>query len=139
MNELRLIDDLIRDEKESLTLYQDTVGKWTIGIGRNLSDRGISKDESRYLLKNDINNTYSALNHFLPIWKDLDEVRQRALFNMGFNLGIAKLLRFRKMIAALEIKDWNEAANQAKDSDWYKQVGKRAERIVHMISTGVDP
>lgn len=139
MNILQLIDDLIRDEGEQLKPYQDTVGKWTIGVGRNLTDRGISKEESRLFLQHDIDDHIKALDHFLPWWKNLDDVRQRALANMCFNLGIAGLLGFKNMLTALQAGEWNEAGNQAKNSRWYNQVGKRAERIVFMIKTGIDP
>ena len=49
-----LMEDLVRDEGLRLELYQDSVGKWTIGVGRNLDDVGISEDEAMYLLRNDI-------------------------------------------------------------------------------------
>ncbi len=146
MNELQLIADLVRDEGEKLRPYKDTVDKWTIGVGRNLTDRGISPQESRMLLQNDLSIVYRSLTTLLPWWKELDEVRQRALCNMCFNLGIAGLLRFKKMLKALETKNWDEAANQAKYEDpeakkfskWFTQVGPRAIRIVHMLQTGKD-
>jgi hypothetical protein len=34
------------------------------------------------------------------------------------------------MKAALEKGDWKEAAKEGRDSKWYKQVTKRAERLM---------
>jgi lysozyme len=141
VNTLRAIDDLIRDEGERLSPYFDNAvpPRMTIGVGRNLTDRGISKEESRYLLQNDIDSHSQALDRFLPWWTTLDEVRQRALFNMCFNLGIAGLLGFKNMLEALQHKDWAGVSRHARSSTWFAQVGLRAVRIVYMFETGKDP
>lgn len=49
-----LKDMLIRHEGLKLKPYRDTVGKLTIGAGRNLNDLGISEREAMFLLDNDI-------------------------------------------------------------------------------------
>jgi lysozyme len=45
---------LIKHEGIRFTPYKCSMGRWTIGIGRNLSDKGITKEEALYLLDNDI-------------------------------------------------------------------------------------
>ncbi len=97
-------DQLIRDEKEVLHAYQDSLGFWTIGIGRMIDHRkggGITQAESLYLLDNDIRKIRDGLLDELPWLDELDEIRFWALVNMAFNLGIPgdRALRLSKQIA----------------------------------------
>jgi lysozyme len=121
-----LIEQLIVHEGLVLEPYECTAGKLTIGVGRNLEDRGISVDEAHYLLKNDIEIVERELLEAQPLVSMLDAVRQRVLVDMGFNLGIPTLMKFQKMWDAIEDEDWVEAAGQMLDSRWAHQVGRRA-------------
>lgn len=132
----QLKQDLMRDEGTRLKLYKDSVGKLTIGTGRNLDDVGITADEAAYLLNNDIANVTQTLNKAFPWWAALSESRQRALANMTFNMGFSKLLGFRQMLAALQSGDYMEASKQALDSEWARQVGDRAHRIALQFVNG---
>lgn len=131
----KLTKQLIRDEGLRLKPYHDTVGKLTIGVGRNLDDNGITEDEASYLLQNDIAVSKRELSAY-GWFNRLDEVRQGAIINMHFNLGLPRLLTFRKMIAALECGNYTKAANEALDSRWANQVGQRAVRLARQIKTG---
>lgn len=134
MKELKL--DLMRDEGLELKPYTDTVGKTTIGFGRNLSDVGITKDEAMSMLDHDVDGVVADLDRSLPWWRDMDEGPRRAICNMCFNLGIRRLLGFKKMLAMLEAGEYHTAAHEALDSRWAKQVGDRAERIADLIRCG---
>lgn len=136
MNTDMLLSDLKRDEGLVLKPYRDTVGKLTIGIGRNLDDVGINENEALYLAKDDIFKVTSALDVALPWWRTMSEPRQRALANMAFNLGVKGLMGFRKALAALQDGDYAKAADEFLDSTWRKQVGNRAVRITDMIRGG---
>ena len=129
---MTLIDDLMRDEGLRLKPYRDTVGKLTIGFGRNLDDQGITEGEAETLLQNDIGRTLVELDRAFPWWIGLPEPVQRALGNMAFNLGLTRLRTFRLMLAGLERGDWEEAAKQALDSRWATQVRNRATRIADL-------
>lgn len=136
MDRLKLKAELIRDEGNRLEAYRDSVGLWTIGVGHCLGvqrrmDR-INHDESDALLDMDIRDAEARVN---KMGLGLDDVRQRALINMSFNLG-DRLLAFKKLIEALKTKDWQTAAAEAKSSKWYKQVGPRAERIAALLEKG---
>ena len=131
-----LEDQLIDHEGLELKPYQCTADKLTIGVGRNIEDRGITEDEARYLLKNDIKIVEDELLEKKPVVAGLDAVRQRVLVDMGFNLGIPTLLKFQNMGAAIEEEDFERAAEEAMDSRWAKQVGRRAERLCQAMSTG---
>ena len=131
-----LEDQLIDHECLELKPYQCTADKLTIGVGRNIEDRGITEDEARYLLKNDIKIVEDELLEKKPVVAGLDAVRQRVLVDMGFNLGIPTLLKFQNMWAAIEDEDFQTAADEAMDSRWAKQVGRRAERLCQAMATG---
>lgn len=127
-----LAADLRRDEGERLKPYRDTVGKLTIGVGRNLDDRGITAEESAYLLGNDIAETIAELDAACPWWRSQPEPVRRGMANMMFNLGRSRFLGFRNMLAALERGDYDRAAREALDSLWATQVGSRAGRIADL-------
>ena len=131
-----LEDQLIDHEGLELKPYQCTADKLTIGVGRNIEDRGITEDEARYLLKNDVKIVEDELLEKKPVVAGLDSVRQRVLVDMGFNLGIPTLLKFQNMWAAIEEEDFERAAEEAMDSRWAKQVGRRAERLCQAMATG---
>jgi lysozyme len=126
-------------EGERLKPYRCTAGKLTIGVGRNLEDRGISREESAMLLANDIANEERELLRALPWVAKLDEVRQRVLLDMSFNLGLVGLLGFKRTLSTIEAGDYQAAATMMLDSKWAKQVGQRAERLSRMMATGKDP
>jgi lysozyme len=131
----KLISMLKRHEGRRLKPYLCTADKLTIGYGRNLDDNGISEDEALYLLQNDIDACYSELNVF-NWFQELDQVRQQALVDMRFNLGLPRFLSFKKMIARLIAKEYSQAAEEIINSLYAKQVGDRANEIAYMIERG---
>lgn len=135
----KMTAQLVLHEGLRLRPYKDTVGKTTIGVGRNLDDRGITEQEAYYLLENDIGQCISQLNNNLFWFKDLDEVRARVLVDMCFNLGIGRLLKFRRTLASIEAGNYQTAAGEMLQSAWATQVGQRAKRLSRMMRTGIDP
>ena len=136
MNRVQLIEELKRDEGVVLTLYKCSAGKNTIGVGRNVDDRGITEDESDYLLGNDIDLCVDELENNFTWYKNLSDARQRVLVNMCFNLGLTRLLGFKKFLAALEAEDWDRAAEEMLDSKWAVQVGPRSTRLRDLLLEG---
>ena len=121
-----LVRDLKRDEGVKLKPYKCTAGKLTIGVGRNLEDVGITDDESDMLLKNDLKRVVGELTTTLKWFYAAPFDVQLGLVNMCFNLGLPRLRGFNKMLAALERGDYTEAATEALESHWARQVGNRA-------------
>lgn len=122
--------------------YQDSLGVWTIGVGRNIDNRfgkGLSNDEINYLLNNDIAQCTSQLENFN--WYDIqDQVRKEVLIELCFNMGLPNLLLFNKMIASLSQKDYHEATVNLLHSKWATQVQKsRIESIVYRLVHGEYP
>ena len=125
----KLKDQLILHEGLELKSYQCSAGYLTIGVGRNVEELGITEDEARYLLDNDILRVTKELDSAMPWWRNLSEVRQRVVVDMVFNLGLSRFLNFKNAINAMQEEDWDEAAAQMLDSRWADQVGQRAHRL----------
>lgn len=135
MNHDDLLADLKRDEGLRLDLYSDTEGNLTGGYGHNFDDMGLSEAASLFILNEDKAIAIAELDRELPWWRNLPPLAQRGLANMSFNLGMPRLLKFRKMIAALKAGDFDAAATEALNSKWRRQVGDRAERIAALYRT----
>jgi lysozyme len=119
-------------------VYLDTEGIETIGVGRNLRDRGLSKSEIDYLLDSDIRICIKELSGSFPWFKELDTVRKRVLVDMMFNLGMPRLKSFVNMLSAIEKEDWAEASSEMLNSVWAEQVGNRSARLSEMMASGED-
>lgn len=132
----KLLAELERDEGLRLKPYKDTVGKLTIGIGRNLDDVGITHGEAYLLLANDVARTYADLVKRAPWFEKLDDVRQRVLLNMAFNLGTEGLMKFTTTLTYIRAGNYKEAAKAMLNSKWAGQVGQRAVRLAKMMETG---
>lgn len=138
MDLVKLRAQLIVDEDLRLRPYVDSVGKLTIGVGRNLTDVGISKIEAMEMMENDIERAREFLSRYDWDPVNMNDVRQRVLTNMMFNMGPTKFSGFRKMISAVYNGDWDSAADEMLDSLWARQVGLRAHRLANQMRTGND-
>ncbi len=130
-------------EGERLRPYRDTIGKLTIGIGRNLDDTGITRDEADYLLIADILRSERDLDEHLPWWRMLDPIRRRVLVDMCFNMGIGTpggrgLRSFVNTLEHIRMGRYHEAADGMLRSRWSDQVGARSERLAEMMRSGQD-
>ena len=132
----KLIEQLKRHEGIELKPYQDTVGKWTIGVGRNLDDIGISEQEAEMLLLNDIKEAERQLITTMPWTQELDEVRFSALLNFVFNVGIGTASKFVNAMGLLKDEKYDMAADEFLQSKWARQVGNRAIEVTDQIRTG---
>lgn len=131
----KIEQQLIRDEGLRLKLYKDSLGIASIGVGRNLDHNGIRESEARLMLRNDVN---AAINdcRSLSCFSRLNEPRQAVLVNLMFNIGLARLRGFKKMLAALDDMDYATASAEMLDSLWAKQVGPRALRLSEQMKKG---
>ena len=120
---------LVVDEGRKKFPYHCSAGKLTIGIGRNLEDRGLRDDEIDLMLKNDILEAEQIAKELVPNYNMLNDERKAVVINMAFNLGKTRLAGFKNTLAAINTGKYEEAAKGMRTSLWYTQVGKRAERL----------
>lgn len=138
MNRTRFRILIIGHEGLRYKAYTDTVGKVTVGVGRNLTDVGLGSKEVELLLDNDITRVWRECVINFDFFGSLDEVRQHVLMDMCFNIGISGLHLFRKMLKALSARNFDRAATEMLDSKWAKQVGEgRSGTLANMMRTGI--
>lgn len=125
------IDEGVRNKP-----YRDTVGKWTIGVGRNLDDVGVSEDEIALMLKNDIARADKGARSIVLSFDHLSDARKAVLVNMCLNMGVTRLSGFVNMLGAIHEGKFDEAANQMLASKWAQQVGNRAVRLAKAMREG---
>jgi lysozyme len=112
--------------------YMDTTGHLTIGVGHNLS-KPISHRAAMLILEDDIADAKNDCLHAFPWFVELNEQRQAVIINMCFNLGLSRLKKFAGMLKAIELGDYDKAADEMLDSLWTKQVGKRAVELAAIM------
>ena len=134
-----IIEMLRKHEGVETHAYTDTVGKTTIGVGRNIDANqglGLSDSEIDFLLANDVKRVDDELLNTFSWYKTVAPARKDAMMDMCFNMGLPRLKKFKKALAAMAMGDYNEAAIEFLDSRWSSQVGQRAITITDMIRSG---
>lgn len=130
-------EQLRRHEGYRRKPYSDTVGKITIGIGRNLTDVGLLGDEIEFLFANDVARALEIAKVFISKerFNELSEERKAVIVNMAFNLG-SRLHNFKRFRFALLDRDWTTAGDELLASKWAQQVGKRAHELANLMRGG---
>lgn len=127
---------LVMHEGLRLKPYTDTVGKLTIGVGRNLTDNGVSELEAEGMCIRDMSDVDNDLDRNIAWWREMTPNRQMVFVDMCFNLGWPRFSCFRLMLASAADGDYAEAADEMIDSRWARQVGTRAEVLATMMRNG---
>ena len=139
MNLEALKGELIRDEGNRPWAYQDSEGWWTCGVGFLIDHRKgavIPQPVIDFWLDWLLIKLQAQLRGALSWFDDMDDVRQRVLANMAYNMGITGLLGFKKALAACERKDYDAAADEIADSDAARELPDRYQRLIIMMRTG---
>ena len=110
--------------------YYDTLGNKTIGYGTLLP---LTKAEGEMLLRHRLGLVEKELRERLAFFDGLPETIRDVLLDMAYNMGVPRLMRFEKTLAAAERGDWETMAEEMTDSRWYRQVGRRAEELVATV------
>jgi len=113
--------------------YRCSAGKLTIGIGRNLEDKGLSDSEVMYLFDNDLQDTQDSAESIFEDFSQYTIEEQTVILDMLFNLGTTRFKTFKKFIRAIKERDLKEAARQIEQSAYFHQVPNRARRNVKML------
>jgi GH24 family phage-related lysozyme (muramidase) len=141
-------------EGRSATVYNDSAGHPTIGVGFNL-DRagaqqqiealGLNYNEVRSgqqsltnaqidtLFNTDVNQAIADARSLVSNFDTIPDDKQVVVTDMVFNMGKATFSQFTNTIDAIEHEDWDRAADEMQDSAWYEQVGSRGTDDVEMM------
>lgn len=131
----QLVDYIKQAEGFRSLAYECPAGKLTVGYGKNIEDLpGLTEEQASVILQMDLVIAAKEVDSFAP--KDIGPNRRAALTAMVFQLGMPTVMKFKKMLAALEQGNWLEAADQALDSRWARQTPSRAEWVAEIFKTG---
>ena len=140
MDREKLYEEIKADEGEVLEVYLDHLGYPTIGIGHLVTAKdeefgkppgtAITAERSRELFARDIQSAIEDCERLYGQWHNWPEEVQLIMVNMCFNLGVTRLAKFKNMHNMLSQHTWKEAAEEGRDSKWYRQVTNRAERLM---------
>ncbi len=130
---------MLEDEGERLSMYLDTAGRWTVGIGHNMSDKPISKLVSRTMFIEDLADAIDDVQHVCSIYDELSRPRQLVMINLAFNLGRARLGKFVRFLNYLHQYDWDGAANEIMNSEAARKLPTRYGRLAQMMRGDVSP
>lgn len=143
MDKEKLCEQLKIDEGCIYEVYKDHLGYPTFGIGHLITENDpefeqpvgtpVSSERVLVAFEQDIKTVISDCCKLLDNFYAYPEEVKQIVANMMFNLGYTRLSKFRNFKAALEAREWNRAADEMVDSRWYRQVGKRAERLVERM------
>jgi lysozyme len=128
-----------RNEGLRLKPYKCSAGKLTIGYGRNIEDNGISLDEAEFLLSSDIRSVTEEIRRLIPDFDSLELPQKTALIDLGYNLGAYRLSRFKKMLAAINVRDFKTAAMEMLDSRYADQLPNRSSKNAQLIQISEMP
>ena len=136
----KLREEIEYDEGSVNKIYLDHLGLATFGIGHLVTEwdeeygfevgTDVSEDRCIEAFNRDIKTVLSDCNKLYSDFDELPEEVQLIIANMMFNMGRPRLSKFKGMKRGVDAKDWNAAADEMVDSNWHKQVTKRAERLV---------
>ena len=143
MNIEQLREQLEVDEGCVYEIYNDHLGYATFGIGHLVTESDpeqgqslgtpVSSDRVAEAFESDIQSVLRDCNILYSDFHNLPEEAQQVIANMMFNLGRPRLSKFAGMKRGVDARDWNQAADEMVDSNWYRQVTNRADRLVERI------
>ena len=132
-----MLDQLLTVEGASLSTYRDAAGNLIVAPDHYVERMGV-RGTGMAVLEVDVRAVAKKLHQLWPTTGMLDEVRQRALIHMAFNLGVRGLLTMTRLVSAVESRLWETAADEMLISQWAKQEPRRANVLAAMMRTGRD-
>ena len=136
----KLREEIEYDEGNVQKIYLDHLGLPTFGIGHLVRESDpeygwevgteVSKERCDSVFNEDVKTVISDCYKLYSDFDDLPEEVKRIIANMMFNMGRPRLSKFKGMKRGVDARDWNAAADEMVDSRWYRQVTKRAQRLV---------
>ncbi|BDU12074.1 hypothetical protein [Escherichia phage phiWec190] len=152
-------DMLAVDEGLKLTVYPDTLGYWTVGIGHLLTKKKdkaeairildalvgrktngvITEKEARAIFADDVEKAKKQIKNssiLAPIYDKVSETRKLAIINMVFQLGLTGTEGFKNSLTLISNSYYTQAGKNMRASKWYSQTPNRAERVIKVLTSG---
>ena len=130
---MSLIDSIKENEGYKSTVYTDTLGFDTIGYGFAIKDLELDEEVCDLILDKKLDKLIDATNKKFPFLRELPQDKCEVIFEMVYQLGLNGVSKFKKMLKALENKDYDKAAAEMLDSLWAKQTPNRAIKLSNQM------
>jgi len=127
------LKQLAEDEGFEGRPYRCTSGKVTIGYGFNLDDWPLSPEECLPILKARATKVRADLAYRIAYFYDLPDAAQDVLVNMGYQMGVEGVLKFKRTLEHLRDARWQDAADEMLNSTWAVQTPQRARRLADIV------
>jgi len=127
------------------SVYLDTLGKKTVGIGHLVQPHEMERfaegveipmDEIMEIFEMDLNRAAAGADMLIQenVGHDLPQHVGEVILEMVFQLGTTGVSKFKKFWKALRVKDWKKASAEMKDSRWHSQTPRRCESLAEIIA-----
>jgi len=146
---IKITDELkarVQDHEGLRTsVYLDTLGKKTVGIGHLVQDHELERfaegveipmEEIMEIFEMDLNRAAAGADMLIEdnVGHDLPQHVGEVILEMVFQLGTTGVSKFKKFWKALRVKDWKKAAEEMKDSRWHSQTPRRCESLAEIVA-----
>lgn len=113
-------------------VYKCPAGYNTFGYGTNLDACSVTIDDvekafdveklAHNCLVKDIAKIQESLSSSYSFFTELGEVQQAVLIDLAYNVGLGGVSKFKKMLTALDARDFGVAAEEMLNSNYHAQM-----------------
>jgi len=128
-----IINSIKAHEGYEPMVYKCTEGHDTIGVGFKVSDLKLSEKVCDLILEEILDDLISRIERKLSWFRYSQDEVKLVIVNMSYQMGLSGVLKFKRALAALEIKNWDLAATEMLDSLWARQTPNRANELADII------
>ena len=130
---MSLVDSIKQGEGYRAKVYKCTEGYDTIGYGFAIKDLELDEEVCDMILDKKLDKLIDATNNKFPFLRELPQDKCEVVFEMVYQLGLNGVSKFKKMLKALEDKDYDKASVEMLDSLWAKQTPNRAKKLSNQM------
>ena len=131
--EMSLIESIKQHEGYVGVVYKDSLGIDTIGYGFAIKDLELDVDICDIILERKLKELETRVNLKFKWFIYMPQEIKDVVMEMCYQLGVGGVSKFKKTIAYLQNKQWEEASVEMLDSLWAKQTPNRAKELSNRV------
>lgn len=109
-------------------------------VGRNWTGLVVTQGTAKAMLRADMQSAEMGIvqnekgnGDYSDRFRNSPDAAKLVLLDMAYNMGVPALLKFKRMLAALDRGNWSQAAAELLDSKYAEQVGPRAQANADLL------
>ena len=130
---MKLIESIKKHEGYVGVVYKDSLGIDTIGYGFAIKDLELDEDICEIILERKLHALEDSINLKFSWYKYMPQEIKDVVMEMCYQLGVTGVSKFKKTIAYLQNKQWEEASVEMLDSLWARQTPNRAKELSNRV------